>query len=128
MKYCTKCGAQVEDDALYCPKCGHKFVIEAEAEPVNETKENQPETAKKPAKVGRRDEGMCQVGLVFCIVACVLWGFALIPLIWMIPLTVSVYNSLKNKQPISLAMKVIVTIFVSLIGGILLLVGDDFEL
>ena len=24
MKYCTKCGAPMNDDALFCPKCGNK--------------------------------------------------------------------------------------------------------
>ena len=24
MKYCTKCGCQMNDDALFCPSCGNK--------------------------------------------------------------------------------------------------------
>jgi len=35
MKYCTKCGAQMNDDALFCPKCGTKVeeVIEKQSAP-----------------------------------------------------------------------------------------------
>lgn len=45
MKYCTKCGAQMNDDALYCPKCGTKVneVIEenkTSEEPINNESSN----------------------------------------------------------------------------------------
>ena len=30
MKYCSKCGAQLNDDAIYCPLCGDKVVEEKE--------------------------------------------------------------------------------------------------
>ena len=40
MKYCTKCGAPMNDDALFCPKCGTKVeeVIEEKSttQPVEE--------------------------------------------------------------------------------------------
>ena len=26
MKYCTKCGQQVEDNTSYCPNCGYHFI------------------------------------------------------------------------------------------------------
>lgn len=37
MKYCTKCGAKMNDDALFCPKCGTKV-----EEVVNEKPSEQP--------------------------------------------------------------------------------------
>ena len=39
MKYCTKCGAPMNDDALFCPQCGTKVVevfVEQKSEPINE--------------------------------------------------------------------------------------------
>lgn len=46
MKYCTKCGAQMNDDALFCPKCGAKVeevVVEEPApQPVEEKPTEQP--------------------------------------------------------------------------------------
>ena len=125
MKYCTKCGAQVEDDALFCPKCGHKFVAEAQAEVVGE-----PKKSGEPAsnsKIKRRDDTVIMIAFVFCILSCVTIGWCLIPLIWMIPMTVSLYNKMKFKEPIGIAFKVLTLLFVSLIGGILLLVGDDSD-
>lgn len=45
MKYCTKCGAQMNDDALFCPKCGTK--VEEVVVPNN----NQPIVEEKPVEV-----------------------------------------------------------------------------
>ena len=46
MKFCTKCGAPMGDDALFCPKCGAKVeevVIEKPApQPVEEKPTEQP--------------------------------------------------------------------------------------
>ena len=46
MKYCTKCGAPMNDDALFCPKCGarvEKVVIEKpDPQPVEEKPTEQP--------------------------------------------------------------------------------------
>ena len=126
MKYCTQCGTQVEDDAKFCPSCGHRFADQPESVAASLKSDNNAQETR--SNKGKRDNSMCQVGFVFCVISCVLWGFALIPLIWMIPLTVMVYNAIKENKPIGVGLKVVVLLFVSLIGGILLLVGDDFEL
>ena len=50
MKYCTKCGAQMNDDALFCPKCGTKVeeVVEEKITPqLVEEKPVANETAPK---------------------------------------------------------------------------------
>ena len=36
MKFCTKCGAQMEDDALFCPKCGNKVNSSGVSNPVHQ--------------------------------------------------------------------------------------------
>lgn len=42
MKYCTKCGAQMNDDALFCPKCGAKVEEVAIEKPVPQSVEEKP--------------------------------------------------------------------------------------
>ena len=113
MKYCAKCGAEMQDDAQFCPKCGQQAGAEVRQEVVSQPKER------------KRDESLLTVALVFCIISCVLVGWSLIPLCWMIPMTVSLNNRIKNKEPISVAFKVCTLLFVSVIAGIILLVGDD---
>ena len=121
MKYCTKCGAQVEDDALFCPKCGHKFVAEAEAEVV-ENPQPQPQAQAKPKK---RNKEACEIAVIFCIVSMVLTGWWLIPLCWMIPMTVVLNRKLQNNEEISMTFKVCLLLFVSLIAGVILLICDE---
>lgn len=55
MKFCTKCGAPMNDDALFCPKCGTKVkeVIEEKSttQPIEEKSAPYEETPKINAKV-----------------------------------------------------------------------------
>ena len=118
MKYCTKCGASMEDDASFCPHCGAK---------VDGGQTIEPEPAQVNTKIKKRDSTVMTVALILCIINTVLCGFALIPLIWMVPLTVALNKKINNKEPMSVAFKVVILIFVELIAGILLLVGDDSD-
>lgn len=57
MKYCTKCGAQMNDDALFCPQCGTKVeeVVEDKIapQPVEDKPASNEETSKTNAKIKR---------------------------------------------------------------------------
>ena len=48
MKYCTKCGAPMNDDALFCPKCGTKVEEVIEEKVVPQPVEEKP--AEKPVE------------------------------------------------------------------------------
>lgn len=52
---------------------------------------------------------------VFLIVGCVLQGWLILPLAWCIPITVSIFNSLRNKTPINTEMKVCALLFVNFV-------------
>lgn len=121
MKYCTKCGAELDDNAAFCSKCGHPCDPKVEAEPAP-----QQEVVEKKG-IRKRDDSLMTVAFVFCVISTVLTGFAIIPLCWMIPLTVALYNRIHRKEPISIALKIVILLFVSLIGGIILLIGDESE-
>lgn len=53
MKYCTKCGAQMNDDALFCSKCGAKVEEGAEQQPASVAEAPKVEPSK-PVKTRTR--------------------------------------------------------------------------
>ncbi len=107
MKYCTHCGAEVNDEAVVCVKCGRAI---ENAEPTNKPK----------------NETMKTLILVFLILGCITGAAAcLIPLAWCIPITLSIKRKMDNGEPIGTALKVCTLLFVSLIAGILLLCLDE---
>ncbi|HBK01870.1 MAG TPA: hypothetical protein DDY77_02415 [Clostridiales bacterium] len=111
MKYCTHCGKQLMDEAVICPGCG--CAVE------DLTKRKGTDSSNS------QNETLGLIAKVFMIIACVVSGFLLIPLCWTIPMTLSVSDKLKNKEPISVAMKVCTLIFVSTVSGVLLLCMND---
>ena len=108
MKYCSHCGNSILDEAVFCPKCGCAV-----------------EKAGKVDNSDSQNETLGLIAKIFMIISCVACGFFIIPLCWMIPMTISVCNSLKEHRPISLTMKVCTLIFVNTVGGILLLCMGD---
>lgn len=107
--FCTHCGTEINDDAFICVKCGCKV------------DEKTPATQIK----AENDDTMSIVIKAFLILGCISQGWLLIPLAWCIPITVKIFNCLKNGTPISTGMKVCTLIFVSLVAGICLLCMDD---
>ena len=107
MKYCRKCGAQIEDNAAFCPNCG---------EPVEQQKAS-----------GQYDPTLVVVIKVFMILCTIGLGFFIIPLAWCIPMTVTAFRKLDNNEPIGVGFKVCTLLFVGLIPGILLLVLPEVK-
>lgn len=106
MKYCSKCGKEIMDEAFICPGCGCKVNGESmgKAIPVS---------------------GLGIAAKVFMIISCIATGWLLLPLAWNIPMTVSLSKKLDNHEPISTGFKVCVLLFSNLIAGILLLCMKD---
>lgn len=109
MKYCTHCGAQIEDDAVICVSCGRMV-----GDPV---KFNQP--AAEPAG----PSGLSTVALVFMIIGTVAMACCTccVGLAWCLPMTLSYNKSRKNGTPVSTGFKVCSLLFVNTVAGILML-------
>ena len=88
--FCTHCGAEINDDAFVCVKCGCRVDQKLPAAQAN----------------AQRDDTMVTVIKVFLILGCIAEGWLLIPLAWCIPMTVKIFNCLKTGTPISTGMKV----------------------
>lgn len=110
MKYCTKCGAELADEAVVCPKCGcaveGSFLAPAPA----------PAAEESPLQV---------VAKVFMLIALIVSGFALIPLCWTIPMTVHYFRATKEHIPVGIGFKVCTLLFVNLVSGICMLCENN---
>ena len=108
MKYCAKCGAELIDEAVVCVRCGA---------PTGIYKQN----------FKSRNSAFVTLSQTFMIIGTVFMGILglLIPLAWCIPMTVSYFNKVKYGQPISTGFKVCSLLFVSLLGGIFMLVDEN---
>lgn len=100
MKYCTHCGHEILDDALFCPNCGYE---------VKHNTNNSSESS-----------GLNTVIKVFLVIACVYWGLFIIPLFWCIPITCNVFSKLNSNRKVSLGLKIFIVLFMNLIAGICL--------
>ncbi|MDE7301554.1 MAG: zinc-ribbon domain-containing protein [Clostridia bacterium] len=115
MKYCTHCGSPVADEAVFCVKCGCPT-----------TPNNAQTTYQQPQPpVAKQPSGFATAAKVFMILSCIAYAFFLIPLAWMIPMTVKYSNATKNGEPVSTGFKVCSLLFVNLLAGIFMLVDGD---
>ncbi|MDO4608039.1 MAG: hypothetical protein Q4B40_02465, partial [Clostridia bacterium] len=73
----------------------------------------------------KQPSGLATAAKILMIVGTVLMGLYIIPLAWCIPMTITYCNKLKNNEPISTGFKVCCLLFVSMIGGILMLCDKD---
>ena len=109
MRYCSKCGKEVHQEAVICPNCGCS--VEA--------------NVKKNANGG--NDGLAVAAKIFLILGCIAQGWLLVPLAWCLPITVSICNKMKSGEDVGVGLKVCALLFVNLIGGILLLCRTDKE-
>ena len=109
MKYCSKCGNELMDEAVICPKCG------CATEYPNPIEDESHKTSS----------GIRTAAKVLMIIGTVLMGFYILPLAWCLPMTISYCNKIKRGEKVSTAFKVCRLIFVSFVGGILMLCDQD---
>ena len=112
MKYCSKCGAELFDDAVVCVKCGcpvgENPILQLQRRPVGQT--SGLVTATKILMI---------IGTVFMAIYTLCIGLA-----WCIPMTISYNNKIKRGEQISTGFKVCTLLFVNMIAGILMLCDE----
>ncbi len=109
--YCSNCGKEVNENDSFCPSCGAKINNHKIYTGENTSKSDNKKTLRT-------------IALILMIISTVIFGFAIIPLAWMIPMCIYVNDRLKSGEEISIAMKVCVLLFCNTIAGILLLLDD----
>ncbi len=128
MKYCQKCGTAIEDETEFCQKCGTQ-VGEKKQEPqtqqVNVTINN-PEAVRVESKA-ETDKTLRLIAFIFCCLSLAGFCWLLIPLAWMIPMTVIAWGIYKGTRPNTVAFAVCTLIFCNLVAGILLLCSTKDE-
>lgn len=110
-QYCAHCGEEVNANAVVCLKCGCAIT------PTTYKSENQ--------SVSKKDDSLKLLIKIFMIIGCISIGWTLIPLLWCIPITISVFNSINANEPITTGMKVASLICVSLVAGVIMLCDDN---
>lgn len=111
-KFCVHCGAEVNPQAVVCVNCGCSLAgTQNTAQATSNVKSDSSDIMKTLIKV-------------FTILGIVSQAFAIIPLIWCIPMYKKVDKYLKGEETLSTGFKICVLLFVNLIAGILLLVDD----
>lgn len=82
---------------------------------------------EKTTNLSDSDQTLRLIAFIFNLLATIAWGWLIIPLAWMIPMTVISWGIYKGTKRNTVAFGVCTLIFVSQVSGILLLVSkkDD---
>ena len=118
MKYCTNCGHKLEDAAKFCPQCGTPQSAEyqtkehVEGTVVGSSNDDEHETLRTLAKI-------------FTIIGAVVQGICIIPLLWVLPITLPLMRAYEENRKPSLAICILDLLFVSFVGGLFALVDHE---
>lgn len=126
MKYCSKCGTKLFDEAVICVNCGCPVENISQFTPQTPTSE-QTANFFTPQPPYVQETSVTKVAKIFMIIGTI--GMALytccIGLAWCLPMTISYWNKIKRGEPISLCFKVCSLLFVNMIAGILMLCDNN---
>ncbi|MCD8195271.1 MAG: zinc ribbon domain-containing protein [Coprobacillus sp.] len=114
MKYCRSCGTELNDEAKFCPNCGAPVSPDQYKASTGGGWPNASSTEHKRTGLELAIE-------IFMVLGCVVVGFSILGLLWAVPMTVHVFRQIKDGKRIGVGFKVCALIFVSIVGGILLL-------
>ncbi len=137
MKYCSSCGAEINDNAVVCTKCGCSVANTSQPSTLNvkycptcgaQLNSNAVVCTKCGCSVANTnrssDSGAITAAKVLLIVGCVIQGWTIIALAWCLPVTILIFGKLNRGEPLGTGLKV-GALFVNIISGILLLCSSD---
>lgn len=81
----------------------------------------------QPHAPSQQDKTLRLVAFIFSIISLAIAGWFIVPLAWMIPMTVYTWRIYQGTRPNTIAFGVCMLIFVSTVAGILLLVSKKDE-
>lgn len=113
MKYCPKCGSELMDEAIFCPKCGC-IADQNKYDEINN--QNKPKSNLSALR---------NIAFAFMVVGLVSLLPFIFSLAWTIPMTIEYYHKINNKEKVSISFKICTLLFVSMIAGILMLIDED---
>lgn len=76
-----------------------------------------------PLATTESDRTLRLIAFIFCLISTISVGWTIIPLAWMIPMSVHCWGVYQGTKPNTVAFGVCALIFVTVVGGILLLVS-----
>ena len=110
VKYCTKCGYQLDLKAKICDNCGCK---------TDDIKVNQSSTSSSNKSSTRTAANL------FVILGAIFYCIYIVPILWIVPLTIAYFKKNKKNEKIGIGFKIAILLLVSVIGGVILLVEED---
>lgn len=144
MKFCAKCGQQLLDEDTFCSKCGTK-----QEDNINFNTTTYASTSYNSQSNSESRNNLQLAAMIFMIISCAYCvlsfimnaitnpnnfapGYAilfamssLVPLLWILPMTIVYISKTKKKEKVSTSFKVCSLIFASVVAGILMLCDND---
>lgn len=136
-KYCIHCGNQILNEAVLCPKCGCSVGKSKKNNNISDSDKSR--VLKLAVKIFMLVAvGSCVVNGIGVLLSSGWFAFgvgrfefshriltSVVPIAWILPMTIHYFKATKNNQPISMGFKVCTLIFVSFIAGILMLCDNN---
>lgn len=114
--YCSKCGNEVLDEAVVCPKCGCL---------INETITINNGSGVRKYNNSDEISSTKRTAKAFMLLGCIVSVFGLIPLLWTIPMYCSYCRKIETVERVSTGFKICCLLFVNTIAGIIMLCDKD---
>lgn len=108
--YCSKCGNEISDEAVVCPKCG--CLVEGKKAPALRN-------SGKISSTKRVAKAFMLLGVIVTAFCC------LIPLLWTVPMYNSYCRKIETGEKVDTGFKFCCLLFVNTIAGIIMLCDQD---